>query len=105
MLKSLHINLLSHFGMPRSIPLIDAPDPLISIRGASIQHYHEGADYAIAQTFDARDCYLYSYDITLQEKLRISVDATMADLHACYLLRADEAVTFCANTGETLTTL
>lgn len=105
MLKTLHLNLFPHFGIPRSTLPKDAPDPLISVRGASIQHYREGSDYAIAQAFDARDCYLYSYDIALQENLRIPVDATMADLHACYLLRADQAVTFCGNTGEILTTL
>lgn len=105
MLKSLHLNLLPHFGMPRSMPPKDAPDPLISIRGASTQHYSESSDYAFAQAFDARDCYLYSYDITLQKNLRFPVDATMADLHACYLLRADAVVTMCADTGETLTTL
>ena len=105
MLKTLHLNLFPHFGIPRSTLPKDAPDPLISVRGASIQHYREGSDYAVAQAFDARDCYLYSYDIALQENLRIPVDATMADLHACYLLRADQAVTFCGNTGEILTTL
>lgn len=105
MLQSLHLHLLPHFGMPRSIPPKDTPDPLISIRGASIQHYREGSDYAIAQAFDARDCYLYSYDITLQEKLTVPIWAALADLHVFYLLLGDASVVLCNDTGETLTTL
>lgn len=105
MLKSLHLHLFTHFGLPRKMTSADMPDPMVPIRHADVHYYREGSDYAIVQDFDARDCYFYSYDITLQENLRIPVHATMADLHACYLLRADQAVTFCANTDETLTTL
>lgn len=105
MKKSLHLDLFTHFGLPGRKPSTSVPDPIISIRHADVHYYREGSDYAIVQDFDARDCYFYSYDITLQKNLRIPVHATMADLHACYLLRADQVVTFCANTGETLTTL
>lgn len=105
MLKSLHLHLFTHLGLPSRMPSTSVPDPIIPIRHADVHYYREGSDYAIVQDFDARDCYFYSYDITLKENLRIPVHTTMADLHACYLLRADQAVTFCANTDETLTTL
>ncbi|WP_187444046.1 helix-turn-helix transcriptional regulator [Sphingobacterium phlebotomi] len=78
---------------------------MISIRHATAQHYRQGTDFAIAQEFDARDCYLYSYDIYLLEKLTIPIRTDMADLHVFYLLQGDGAVTLHADTGEPLTSL
>src|SRR5690606_38618054 len=105
MLKSLHLNLFTHFDTQGRVALDGQPDPMISIRHATVYHYRGGADYAIEQEFDAKDCYLYSYDFSLLKKRTIPVQADMADLHVFYLLQGDAVVALCNDTGKTLTTL
>ncbi|MBD1431775.1 helix-turn-helix domain-containing protein [Sphingobacterium sp. DN00404] len=105
MKKSLFLNLEPHFGIPRSISVSDIPGPTIPIQQATVRCYDNGQDYAIEQEFDAKDCYLYSYDFSLLKKRTISVQADMADLHVFYLLQGDAAVALCNDTGEIYTEL
>lgn len=105
MLKSLHLNLFTHFGTPGRVAPSGAPDPMISMRHATVYHYRGEADYAVEQEFDAKDCYLYSYDFSLLKKRTIPVRADIADLHVFYLLQGDAAVALCNDTGEIYTEL
>lgn len=89
MKKSLHVNFLAHFGQAIADQTPEQPKPRLNIRQADTQYYAKEGNWAIAQEFDGKHGYLFSYDLHFEEAAVIPVRVDIADLYVLYLVEGD----------------
>lgn len=89
MKKSLHVNFLTHFGQVIADQTPEQPKPRLNIRHADTQYYAKEGNWAIAQEFDGKHGYLFSYDLHLEEAAVIPVRVDMGDLYVLYVVEGD----------------
>ncbi|NGM66024.1 AraC family transcriptional regulator [Sphingobacterium sp. SGR-19] len=92
MKKSLHINFRAHFGQPIADDKPNRPKPWLHIRYADTQYYAKEENWAIAQEFDGKHGYLFSYDLHLEETVTIPVQVDMGDLYVLYVVEGDNDI-------------
>ncbi len=89
MKKSLHVNFRAHFGQAIADQTPERPKPRLNIRHADTQYHSKEGNWAIAQEFDGKHGYLFSYDLHLEEAVVIPVQVDMGDLYVLYVVEGD----------------
>lgn len=89
MKKSLYINFRAYFGQPIADSVPNRPKPWLHIRHAEEHYYAKEGNWAIAQEFDGKHGYLFSYDLYFEEAVVIPVRVDIGDLYVLYLVEGD----------------
>ncbi len=89
MKKSLHVNFRAYFGQPIADSVPNRPKPWLHIRHAEEHYYAKEGNWAIAQEFDGKHGYLFSYDLHFEEAVVIPIRVDIGDLYVLYLVEGD----------------
>src|SRR5690606_30848692 len=92
MKKSLHINFRAHYGQAMADQTPERPKPRLNIRHADTQYYANEENWAIAQEFDGKHGYLYSYDLLFEEAVTIPVRVDIGDLYVVYVVEGNDNI-------------